>query len=221
MPIGPSQRGARRKRRREIESDSRERARSFIGGCLASKAPVDEPFVLELNRIILLDSKKHASSAGRYRSTPVVVRWGGRVVYRPPEPELLLSWMRHFFELVQEPGQMPAVELAGTACLKILKAHPFREANGRTARTVATYLLQGKGYTEKPSRSLEAYVDSDMEKYYAVLSKSSEEEAEPWHSYFARAVKWSFVPPASEAHALRSLSTAATRLRGVLRRRQY
>jgi Fic family protein len=170
-----------RKRRRQREEPGRKRAEGYVERCLAQKAKADEKFLVGLHAAIV------GGQPVGYRTGPVVVRWHGVVVYRPPAAEELPSAMRGFFDLAGS-----GVEGAGSACLYLLKVHPFVRANGRTARWAATYLLMVDGFSPRRGRSLESFVDSSVDEYYGALALSTDDSPGPWLEYFSQAVGFAF-----------------------------
>jgi len=187
-----------RKRRRKLEAPSRRRVSAYLRGGLASHSLVSEPFVLGLHSEVLSHGDGQISS-GRYRDGPVRVRWKGRVVYVAPAADSVPSLMTEFFDSVVEREGSDPVKAAGMALLGLLKIHPFSQANGRTARALATYMLLSEGYVEKPLRNLEKYVDESLDQYYEALALSSTENPGPWDTYFSRAANSVFRPPGSGA----------------------
>jgi len=133
-----------------------------------------------------------------------------------PAAELVPSLMMEFFRNVERSESSDPVKTAGRAMLQLLKIHPFGQANGRTARALATYLLLCRGYTERPFKTLERYIDEDVDQYYDVLARSSLEGPGSWDAYFFRAVEKVFKPPDSGASA-DFLSVIGESLRKALR----
>ena len=167
---------------------------------LASGSLVSEAFLLGLHSEILSEDEGQRSS-GRYRDGPVRVRWKGKVVYVAPAAALIPSLMTEFLDSVEERGSSELVISAGRALLQLLKIHPFGQANGRTARALATYMLLRGGYRERPFRTLEKYMDENIDQYYDALARSSVDSPEPWDAYFFRAVEEVFKSPDSGVSA--------------------
>jgi Fic family protein len=125
--------------------------------------------------------KIHAMShRGRaYRPTPYrdgqnVIRESktGKIVYMPPEakdvPALmkgLLAWM-----LKSEKSELAVPIIAGLAHYQFVTIHPYFDGNGRTARLLATYLLQKNGYGLHGLFSMEEHHAKELGKYYGALA---------------------------------------------------
>jgi Fic family protein len=86
----------------------------------------------------------------RYRDGQNMIRDSvtGALVYLPPEtkdvPILmagLVAWIRQ-----AEKEQIPPPLIAGLAHYQFVTIHPYYDGNGRTARLLATFLLQRDGY---------------------------------------------------------------------------
>lgn len=63
---------------------------------------------------------------------------------------------------------------AAAVVLDLLCIHPFADGNGRVARLVTTYLLQGAGYGVGRYVSIEQLVYDTKDEYYASLAASTE-----------------------------------------------
>lgn len=160
---------------------------------------MDEAFLLGLHATILKDSVKHRHAGGTYRSKPVVVRWKGNIVYAPPKPEEVPGMMKDLFSELQGYDGTNALQRSCMVLLSLLKVHPFRDANGRTARWTATYMLRRGGFSVQPDWTLEKYVDGHLEEYYNKLNKSTNEDPWPWVAYYSDAVSKAFGAPAQLA----------------------
>ena len=184
---------ADRKRRRFQEKGKRRMVDEYLRRALSSRAPVDASFVLGLHSLMVLGTNSSPSEG--YREIPVRVRWGKKIVYVAPAPEGVPALMRGFFDWVAADQSPDHVRSAGRAMLRLLKIHPFREGNGRTARAIATYMLFLNDYSQRPLRTLEKYVDSNLTGYYEALASSGVEFPGPWDAFFSSAVSWAFRAP--------------------------
>lgn len=83
--------------------------------------------------------------------------------------------------------ELHSVLKSGVTHHELVRIHPFDEANGRTARVMATLSLFLDGYNIKNFFSLEEYYDSHSTDYYQALSSIAEEDPDltPWLEYFA------------------------------------
>jgi len=130
-----------------------------------------------------------------YRDGQNVIRdASGEIIYMPPEAEDvpvlmtdLVLWM-HASE-----GVLPVPVIAGIAHYQFVTIHPFFDGNGRTARTLTTWILQRGGYALGKFYSLEEFYVEDLERYYKALITHPhhnyyfgrhEADITPWLSYF-------------------------------------
>jgi Fic family protein len=130
-----------------------------------------------------------------YRDGQNVIRdASGEIIYMPPEAEDvpvlmtdLVLWM-HASE-----GVLPVPVIAGIAHYQFVTIHPFFDGNGRTARTLTTWILQRGGYALGKFYSLEEFYVEDLERYYKALITyphhnyyfgRHEADITPWLSYF-------------------------------------
>jgi Fic family protein len=120
--------------------------------------------------------------ASRYRDGQNTIRDSatGALVYLPPEakdvPTLmagLVAWIRK-----AEMERLPPPLIAGLAHYQFVTIHPYYDGNGRTARLLATLLLQRDGYGLNGLYSLEEEHAGDLTSYYSSLA------AHPHHNYY-------------------------------------
>jgi Fic family protein len=118
----------------------------------------------------------------RYRDGQNTIRDSatGALVYLPPEakdvPTLmagLVAWIRH-----AEDERLPPPLIAGLAHYQFVTIHPYYDGNGRTARLLATFLLQRDGYGLNGLYSLEEEHARDLTSYYDSLA------VHPHHNYY-------------------------------------
>lgn len=125
---------------------------------------------------------------GRNRGTPWrdgqnVIRdsSSGRIVYMPPEaadvPTLmaeLVAWL----DAETGKGDLPAPIVAALAHYQLATVHPWYDGNGRTARLLATLILQRASYGLKGIYSLDEHYARDLAAYYRALTVG------PTHNYY-------------------------------------
>jgi Fic family protein len=104
----------------------------------------------------------------------------GALIYLPPEardvPALmagLVDWVRR-----AEKDALPSPLIAGLAHYQFVAIHPYYDGNGRTARLLATFLLQRDGYGLNGLFSLEEEHARDLPAYYKALA------VHPHHNYY-------------------------------------
>ena len=128
------------------------------------------------------------SFLGRNRGSPYrdgqnVIRDSstGRIVYLPPEapdvPRLMAALVRWVNAQI-ETADWPAPVIAALAHYQIATIHPWFDGNGRTARLLATLILQRASYGLKGIYSLDAYYARDLGAYYRALTVG------PSHNYY-------------------------------------
>ena len=154
------------------------------------KAPVTETAVLKLHRIIttgLLEPKL----VGAYKVSSNVIMSAGQVVYRPPGPQAARPGTRALVEWLEGLGQSTH-PIVASACAhyEMARLHPFRDGNGRVARTLATWVLYHRGFDTNHLFAVDQYFKEDHEGYYAALQRVHKEDDEltSWLEYVALAV---------------------------------
>ncbi len=135
----------------------------------------------------------------QYRDRQNVIRdaTSGAIVYMPPEahdvPDLmagLVVWAKR-----AEKENIPVPLIAGLFHYQFVTIHPYYDGNGRTARLLATFILNRGGYGLNGFFSLEEHHSRDLAGYYRALAVhphhnyyEGREEADisPWVGYFLK-----------------------------------
>ena len=132
-----------------------------------------------------------------YRDGQNVIRESsGEIVYMPPEAEDVPRLMAEMVNWIhQSEADLPIPVIAGIAHYQFVTIHPFYDGNGRTARTLTTWLLYQGGYDLGKFYSLEEFYAEDLEGYYDALITHSnhnyyfgrnEADITPWLDYFLK-----------------------------------
>jgi Fic family protein len=163
-------------------------------GHLTSKSDIAERNILEIHRMLMVDTLDNPPDCGSYRNRYVVVanRMTGDVIFRPPPndevPQLvrnLLAWIN-----AEEAPELDPVIGAGIAHYELVRIHPFIDGNGRIARVLAALLLFLRGFDTKQFFCLDDYYDSDRPAYYRALQTvdPGTQELTAWLTYFVEGV---------------------------------
>ncbi len=137
--------------------------------------------------------------AGKFRKTQVILRNSatGEVVFRPPPAVEVRFLIEDFFAWINSATaeKVHPVIRAGIAHYYLVAVHPFIEANGRTARALATLILFTEGYDIRKFFALEEYFDKDALHYYQGLMAVDRQSGDltkrdltPWLEYFTQAM---------------------------------
>lgn len=137
----------------------------------AKRTEFTEDLIQRLHAIV---EKGKRSKPTPYRSGQNVIKESasGAIVYMPPEAKdihklmaEMAAWVRH-----AERSGMPGPIIAALAHYQFVTIHPYYDGNGRTARLLATFLLQRDGYGLRGFFSMEEHHAKDLEAYYASLA---------------------------------------------------
>jgi Fic family protein len=148
-------------------------------------ARVDEGLLKSLHFMML----KHRldKNPGRWRPGAIyVVResTGERVYEAPPfdqVPQLIAATVEEL-----EESNAPVLVRAAMAHLNLVMVHPFRDGNGRMARTLQTLVLAREQIMAPVFSSIEEYLGQNTQRYYDVLAEvgqarwSPQHDARPW-----------------------------------------
>ena len=144
-----------------------------------------------------------------YRDGQNVIReTNGEIVYMPPEAEDVPGLMAELVNWIHESeADLPVPVIAGMAHYQFVTIHPFFDGNGRTARTLTTWLLYQGGYDLGKFYALEEFYAEDLEGYYDALVTHpnhnyyfgrNEADITPWLDYFLKGMAVVFERVAEE-----------------------
>lgn len=134
----------------------------------------------------------------------------GRIIYLPPEakdvPLLMAEMVRWVCKAEQE--KIPAPIIAALVHYQFVTIHPYYDGNGRTARLLATFILQRDGYglngffsmEEHHARDLAGYYNSlEVHKRHNYYEGRAEAELTSWVEYFTSLLSKVFTQAKNEA----------------------
>ena len=149
-----------------------------------------------------------------YRDGQNVIRdRSGGIVYLPPEVKDVPKLMEEMVEwLHQRWDDLPIPLIAGMAHYQFVTIHPFDDGNGRTARTLTTWILFNGGYDLGRFFSLEEFYVEDIQGYYNAIvthphhnyyEGRAEAEVTSWLEYFLNGMEVVFARAAQVVEAKR------------------
>jgi Fic family protein len=144
-----------------------------------------------------------------YRDGQNVIREAnGEIVYMPPEAQDVPALMAELVGWIHaSEAEIPVPVVAGIAHYQFVTIHPFYDGNGRTARTLTTWLLYQGRYDLGKFYALEEFYAEDLEGYYDALVTHphhnyyfgrNEADITPWLDYFLRGMSVVFERVAEE-----------------------
>ncbi len=160
------------------------------------RAPLTENLIGKIHATVTKGLKRKPSA---YRGGQNVIRdsMSGAIVYLPPEAAdipVLMASMVDWFDQATKEG-LPVPVIAGLVHYQFVTIHPFYDGNGRTARLLATFILQRGGYGLNGYFSLEEHHAQDLPGYYRALvthpnhnyyTGRAEVDLTSWLEYFLR-----------------------------------
>lgn len=177
----------------EAEEASRETASAISGyrdamTYVLQRAPacpgIDASLLLSLHFMMVKHDLR--ANPGQWRPGAVWVQDPrGNVVYEAPDREAVETLLAELAEQANETG-LPTSVTAAMAHLNLTLIHPFSDGNGRMARCLQTLVLARDGTISPEFSSIEEYLGSNTQAYYAVLSEvaqgswSPHRDARPW-----------------------------------------
>lgn len=176
-------------------------------------AAQQKPFTEELiRRLHALVEKGSRAKPTPYRDGQNVIREAasGAIIYLPPEAQDVPELMRALVAWVQqaERENLPTPLIAALVHYPFVTIHPYYDGNGRTARLLATFILQRGGYGLNGFFSLEEHHARDLAAYYGSLvthphhnyyEGRAEADLTPWLAYFIATLADVFAAAQNEA----------------------
>ncbi len=150
--------------------------------------------ILKLHKDVTRETLDNLGHEGRYREFQVYVgnRITGKVVFMPPPPGEVPELMNEFIEWVNstDSKNLDPVIVAGLSHYEFVRIHPFVDGNGRTARALATLILNLRDFDIKKFFAMDDYYDSDRTAYYNALKSVDQKTLDltQWLEYFTDGV---------------------------------
>ncbi len=136
-----------------------------------NKRELSEDLVKQLHALV--EKGKRAKPAP-YRNGQNVIQdsASGKIVYMPPEAKDVPKLMSEMVKWIRfaEKENVPVPIIASLLHYQFVTIHPYYDGNGRTARLLATFILQRDGYGLNGFVSMEEHHARDLSSYYRSLS---------------------------------------------------
>jgi len=144
-----------------------------------SKTELTETLIKKIHAIAH-DGKPGKSTPYRAGQNVIKDSKSGRIIYMPPEAKDVPRLMKEMVSWVirSEKEELAPPIIAALAHYQFVTIHPYFDGNGRTARLLATYLIQKNGYGLHGLYSMEEHHAKELGKYYKAL------ETHPNHNYY-------------------------------------
>jgi Fic family protein len=169
-------------------------ALSFVDFVSKDEMMIDEVVIRQIHWLLMKGIHDTRLQPGNYRSEPNWIEDQGVRVYEPPFHVDVPIIMREFSLWLRENVSLNPVLKAGIAHAHLIAIHPFVDGNGRTARLLATLLLQRNGYGFRNLLSLDAYYQRNRDSYLNALKRSIGErftanyDSTPWLDFFTMSI---------------------------------
>ncbi len=156
------------------------------GATLIEEVPVSTSVAVEVCRTLLgvdLDVRSQPGTALMNRTT-------GKVVYMPPDGELLLrALLENWEDYLRENAEVDPLIRMAIAHYQFEAIHPFDDGNGRTGRILNLLYLVEQGLLELPVLYLSRAIIRDKSSYYRLLLAVTTSGAwEDWTLYMLGAI---------------------------------
>ena len=140
----------------------------FLFELSQSDVKITENYIKQVHSLII--GSDSSLSPGEYRNIGVIITGSE---HTPPEPFEVPIKMRELFDWIEENENENPIIVSAIAHHEMVKIHPFKDGNGRTARLFLNLILLKKGYPICNIRR------DERPDYYNALSIADEGEYEP------------------------------------------
>ena len=154
---------------------------------------LDELVIRQIHWLLMSGEHDSHYLPGQYRNNTNWIEENGIRVYEPPHQVDVSFLMRELVVNLRDNALHP-VTIAGLAHVHLVAIHPFVDGNGRSARLLATLLLQSGGWGFRNLLSLDRYYQSNRDEYIEILRTTlgprypQEYDAGPWIDFFSNSV---------------------------------
>lgn len=152
---------------------------------------ITHELILKMHNDVSKNTLENPYYEGRYRDIPNRVEnlRTGEIRYTPPSPTEVQTLMENLINWINEPNHFYPAIVAAIAHYEFVRIHPFVDGNGRTARALATLILNIKDFDVEQYFALDEHYDEDR-KTYADTLKSTDESGDltEWIEYFLEGV---------------------------------
>ncbi len=147
---------------------------------LARKQAVFSEELIKKIHALVESGKKGKSTPYRPQQNVIKDSMTGGIVYLPPEAKDVPGLMKKLVNWVKwaEETKVPVPIVAALVHYQFVTIHPYYDGNGRTARLLATFVMQKGNFGLNGMFSLEEYHAKEIETYYRELS------THPHHNYY-------------------------------------
>ncbi len=140
----------------------------FLYELINHETPLTETYLKQIHALIIGDDT--SLGPGEYRNIGVVIMGSD---HTPPEPFEVPIKMRDLFDWIKQNENNNPIIVGAIAHHEMVKIHPFKDGNGRTARLLLNLILLKNGF---PICNIKRDERPD---YYAALSLADDSEYEP------------------------------------------
>ncbi len=154
---------------------------------------LDELQIRQMHWFLMRGIRDHHYLPGQYRKDTNWIEDSGIKVYQPPHQLDIASLVRELVEVLRYSELHPILK-AGVAHAHIVAIHPFVDGNGRTARLLATFILQSSGWGFRNLLTLDSYCQRNRDEYIKALASTlgpkfpDQYDATPWLEFFCTSV---------------------------------
>lgn len=146
---------------------------------------------LTLNTIIKLQEILAGNRAGFRRALGTVLRneRTGEVVFEPPAPHQIPSYMSDLEKFINTPQTLDPLVCMALIHHQFETIHPFHDGNGRAGRIINILYLILTKLLDTPILYLSRYINQTKEDYYKYLQHTRDNnDWEPWLIYMLETV---------------------------------
>lgn len=153
---------------------------------------ITEDLILLLHKDITCGLLDETYFEGHYKiiNNSIKNKKTDEIRYIPPTPDEVPKLMKDLIEWINnESNDLHPVIVAGIVHYEIVRIHPFKDGNGRTARALASLILFLRSFDVKKYFSLDEQYNINRTAYFDALKSADDSgDLSQWLEYFAEGV---------------------------------
>ncbi len=154
-----------------------------------SSTDIKEKDLLKLHGILTAELLPK-EEVGAYKLKANAVFGNGKIIYKPPPPEVSGPLTRALLHWIHSAGEEHPVIIAAVAHHRLVSIHPFMDGNGRIARALESWLLFRRGFDTHHILALDEFFDQDRPRYYREIQnvREHQDNLTSWLEYVAEGI---------------------------------
>ncbi len=153
-------------------------------------ARITERQLLHLHKV-LTKGVLQPGEIGTYKTRPNAIFGNGRMIYKPPLPEVAPMLTQALLNWINSDSQKEhPIVVAAIAHHRLVSIHPFADGNGRVSRLIESWILFNRSFDSQHIFALDEFFEIDRSRYYREIqdARDNGDDLSYWITYVAEGV---------------------------------